>query len=194
MGMLLELMAEDLSAAETPRDRRILTQLKTLQRECQHLEDILNAFLQFARVGEVELVESDVNQLVRDFIEFYKAEAHDHGIEISPHLASDLPPVRADRALFRQMLLNLALNAQQAMPDGGIMELQTSVSDGCDSTGPHRQRHRHGRGDAGPAVRRLFLHARWEAAGSACRPFVKLSKRTRDASPVKASRDGEPGL
>jgi two-component system, NtrC family, sensor histidine kinase HydH len=130
MGMLLELMAEDLSAAETPRDRRILTQLKTLQRECQHLEDILNAFLQFARVGEVELVESDVNQLVRDFIEFYKAEAHDHGIEISPHLASDLPPVRADRSLFRQMLLNLALNAQQAMPDGGIMELQTSVSDG----------------------------------------------------------------
>src|SRR5579872_5196506 len=61
IGMLLELMAEDLAAPETPRDRRMLTQLKTLQRECQHLEDILNAFLQFARVGEADLVESDVN-------------------------------------------------------------------------------------------------------------------------------------
>jgi two-component system sensor histidine kinase HydH len=130
MGMLLELMAEDLETPETPRDRRILTQVKTLQRECRHLEEILNAFLQFARLGELELVVCDLNQLVRDFIEFYKAEASDHGIEISPHLASDLPYVRADRSLFRQMLLNLALNAQQAMPDGGIMELQTSVEKG----------------------------------------------------------------
>ncbi|HEV3302242.1 MAG TPA: ATP-binding protein [Planctomycetaceae bacterium] len=130
IGMLLELMAEDLEAPETPRDRRIFTQVKTLQRECRHLEEILNAFLQFARLGELELVACDLNQLVRDFIEFYKAEASDHGIEISPHLASDLPHVRADRSLFRQMLLNLALNAQQAMPDGGIMELQTSFEKG----------------------------------------------------------------
>jgi two-component system sensor histidine kinase HydH len=131
IGMLLELMAEDLVTPETPRDRRVLTQVKTLQRECRHLEEILNAFLQFARLGEIELVESDVNQLVRDFIEFYKPEAQEHGIEISPHLASDLPSVRADRSLYRQMLLNLALNAQQAMPGGGIMEFQTKLDDGC---------------------------------------------------------------
>ncbi len=194
MGMLLELMAEDLAAAETPRDRRILTQLKTLQRECQHLEDILNAFLQFARVGEVDLVESDVNQLVRDFIEFYKAQAHDHGIEISPHLASDLPPVRADRALFRQMLLNLALNAQQAMPDGGIMELQTSLSDGWIQLALIDNGIGMDRGDAGPAIPTSFSPRGWEGVASVCRPSVKSSKPTRDASPVKASRDGEPGL
>jgi signal transduction histidine kinase len=131
MGMLLELMAEDLETPENPRDRRVLTQVKRLQRECGHLEEILNAFLQFARLGELELVESDVNQLVRDFIEFFKPQARDHAIEISPHLASDLPPIRVDRSLFRQMLLNLALNAQQAMPGGGMMELQTSFADGC---------------------------------------------------------------
>ncbi len=131
MGMLLELMAEDFQTPATPRDRRVLTQVKTLQRECRHLEEILNAFLQFARLGEIELVESDVNQLVRDFVESYQPQARDQGVEISPHLASDLPPVRADRALFRQMLLNLALNAQQAMPEGGMMELQTKLDDGA---------------------------------------------------------------
>ena len=131
MGMLLELMAEDFQTPETPRDRRVLAQVKTLQRECRHLEAILNDFLQFARVGEIELVESDVNQLVRDFVESYKHQARDHGIEISPHLASDLPLIRADRSLFRQMLLNLALNAQQAMPEGGIMELQTQFDEGA---------------------------------------------------------------
>jgi len=130
IGMLLELMVEELAEAESPRDRRMLTKVQTVQRECRHLEDILNAFLQFARAGELELVDSDLNQLVREFIDFYQPQAHEHGIEISPHLESDLPIVRVDRSLFRQMLMNLALNAQQAMPNGGLLELQTAYSDG----------------------------------------------------------------
>jgi signal transduction histidine kinase len=130
IGMLLELMAEDLSAAESPRDRRLWTKLQTVQTECRHLEEILNAFLQFARAGELELVEADLNQLVREFIDFYQPDAREHRIEISPHLASDLPPVRIDRSLLRQVLLNLARNAQQAMPAGGLLELQTRFGDG----------------------------------------------------------------
>ena len=130
IGMLLELMSEDLADAASPRDRRLSNRLQTVQTECQRLEDILNAFLQFARVGEMSLAESDMNQLVREFIEFYKPDAVEHRIEISPHLASDLPAVQIDRSLFRQMLLNLARNAQQAMPAGGLIELQTRLVDG----------------------------------------------------------------
>lgn len=128
IGMILELMVEDLGEGETPRDRRLLTKVQTIQRECRHLQDILNAFLQFARVGELELVETDLNELVRDFIDFYQPQANEQGIEISPHLASDLLPVRVDRSLIRQILMNLALNAQEAMPDGGTLELQTHVN------------------------------------------------------------------
>jgi two-component system sensor histidine kinase HydH len=131
IGMLLELMSEDLADAASPRDRRLSNRLQTVQTECQRLENILNAFLQFARVGEMSLVESDLNQLVREFVDFYKPDALEHRIEISPHLASDLPPVCVDRSLFRQMLLNLARNAQQAMPGGGLIELQTRLVDGC---------------------------------------------------------------
>ena len=68
IGMNLELLAEDLQDGESPRDRRMLTKIQSVQRECRHLEEILNAFLQFARVGELELVESDLNQLVRDYL------------------------------------------------------------------------------------------------------------------------------
>jgi signal transduction histidine kinase len=128
--MNLELMAEDLEDAQTPRDRRLLNKVKLVQRECQHLEDILSAFLQFARAGELELVESDLNELVEEFIRFYRPEADQHGIEISPHLESDLPPVRIDQSLMRQVLMNLALNAQHAMPDGGLLELQTCGRNG----------------------------------------------------------------
>ena len=130
IGMNLELMAEDLEAAESPRDRRLLNKVKLVQRECQHLEDILSAFLQFAKAGELELVESDLNELVEEFIRFYRPQADEHGIEISPHLEADLPTVRIDQSLMRQVLMNLALNAQNAMPDGGLLELQTYVRDG----------------------------------------------------------------
>lgn len=130
IGMNLELMAEELEADQSPRDRRLQQKISTVQRECRHLEAILNAFLAFARVGEIEASTADLNELVGEFIEFYQPQADEHGIEISPHLDSDLPATRLDRALFRQVLMNLVLNAQQAMPEGGLLELQTSHRDG----------------------------------------------------------------
>ncbi|TXT21688.1 MAG: histidine kinase [Planctomycetota bacterium] len=125
MSMLLELLAEDLDGAEAQRERRMLTKIQTIQKECRHLEDILNAFLKFARVGELTLTPTDLNFVVTEFIDFFSAEAKEHRVEISPHLDSDLPRVSLDVSLMRQVLLNLALNAQQAMPNGGLLELQT---------------------------------------------------------------------
>lgn len=130
ISLNLELLAEDIDGDKAPRERRMLQKIQTVQRECRHLEEILDEFLRFARLGEIDPVECDLNQVVRDFIEFYQTEAVNAGVEISPHLAPDLPPVRLDRALFRQALLNLALNAQQAMPKGGLLELQTRGRDG----------------------------------------------------------------
>ncbi len=130
ISLNLELLGEDVSGGESPRDRRMLKKILAVQQECRRLEAILEDFLKFACVGELELAEGDLNQVVREFIEFYQPELAANGVEISPHLAPDLAGVRLDSALFRQVLLNLALNAQQAMPRGGIIELQTRFRDG----------------------------------------------------------------
>jgi signal transduction histidine kinase len=130
ISLNLELLAEDVSAGETPRDRRMLKKILALQQECRRLDAILEDFLKFARVGELELSDADLNQEVRNFLEFFQPEAAANGVEISPHLAPDLPAVRLDSTLFRQVLLNLALNAQQAMPRGGLIEMQTRLREG----------------------------------------------------------------
>ena len=130
INLNLELLAEEVAGGDSPRDRRMLKKILSVQRECRRLEVILEDFLKFARAGELELTEGDLNEVVRDFLESYQTEAEANGIEISPHLAPDLPAVRLDAALFRQVLLNLALNAQQAMPRGGLLELQSRVRDG----------------------------------------------------------------
>ncbi len=130
ISLNLELLEEDLRDDESPQSRRAQNKIHTVRRECRHLEEILNAFLQFARVGELETSPADLNDIVRDFIEFYQPQANDHGMEISPHLASNLPAVAVDSSLMRQVLMNLVLNAQQAMPEGGLLEFQTYEKDG----------------------------------------------------------------
>ncbi|MDQ3331200.1 MAG: ATP-binding protein [Planctomycetota bacterium] len=131
IGLNLELLAEDLEEPQTPREHRMLTKVRNVQRECEHLGEILEAFLQFAKAGEPELDVCDLKEVIRDFLEFYRPAAEAAGIDVSPHLAADLPTVRIDRHLLRQVLLNLAINAQHAMPNGGLLEIQASENDGC---------------------------------------------------------------
>lgn len=125
--MNLELLAEDLEEATDPKLGRMRRKLETMRRECTRLEGILNAFLQFARAGEMERTPTSLNRVVTEFIDFYRPEAQASGIEVSPHLAADLPDVALDETLIRQVLSNLIRNSQQAMPDGGQIEVQTSL-------------------------------------------------------------------
>ncbi len=131
ISLNLGLLLEELQTAESPRDRRMLNKVSTIQKECRHLQAILDAFLQFSRLGELKRHPVDLAELVNEFVRFYEAEAAEHGIDISPHLAADIPLVAGDRDLLRQVLMNLTRNAQQAMPDGGVLELQVYPQGSC---------------------------------------------------------------
>ncbi len=128
----MELLAEDFAAEpDPPLHRRALAKVKLVQRECQRLQDLLDDFLNFAKVRRLKLEPTDLNQQVRRLIGFFEPKAREAGIELVDYLASDLPMVLLDREVFHGALLNLVLNAQQAMPNGGQLVLQTfPVSDG----------------------------------------------------------------
>ncbi len=125
IGMNLELLAEELENDDSARAQRMLRRISSLQGECRNLEEILNAFLQFARAGELRLSEGNLNQIVSDYVNFLEPQANSMEVELRPHLDSDLPPVMIDRALIRQALVNLCRNAIEAMPDGGSIDLLT---------------------------------------------------------------------
>ena len=121
----LEILKEELADARTPRERRMEQRVRVIRAECEQLEQLLTHFLQFSRGLELSLEPLDLSEVVREFIPFQLPQALAQGVEISPHLASGLPLVMLDRAQFRRVLLNLTLNALQAMPAGGILEFQT---------------------------------------------------------------------
>ena len=125
IGMNLELLAEELENDESQRARRMIRRIANLQGECRNLEEILNAFLQFARAGELHLSDGSLNTIVSDYVDFLEPQANSMEVELRPHLDSDLPVVMLDKSLMRQALVNLCRNAIEAMPDGGSIDLLT---------------------------------------------------------------------
>ena len=121
----MELLAEDVEEIDMPQARRAQRRIGVVQRECRRLEELLNDFLNFARAHNLELQPADVNREIREIAEFFRPQAEESSIEIIEYLSSDLPTVLLDRRSFHRALLNLVLNAQQAMPKGGQLVLRT---------------------------------------------------------------------
>ncbi len=121
----MELLAEDFSEAPSPRDRRALAKIIRVQQECQRLEDLLNSFLNFAKPRQLKLEPTDLNAEVSLMLDFFRPKAAESRIELIRYLDPDLPTVLLDREQFQAALLNLVLNAQQAMPNGGQLVVRT---------------------------------------------------------------------
>lgn len=128
IGMNLELLAEELESDDSARARRMLKRISNLQGECRNLEDILNAFLQFARAGELNLEAASLNDVVSEYVGFLEPQADSLNVELRPHLDTNLPLVMLDRSLMRQALVNLGRNAMDAMPEGGSIDFLTHVT------------------------------------------------------------------
>ncbi|MCA1685684.1 MAG: two-component sensor histidine kinase [Planctomycetia bacterium] len=125
MSLNLDLLAEEFQNPETNRERRVVQKIDRLRRESQRLQDILENFLRFARVQELRLEPADLNVVVEELRDFFEPQAMTQGIVIRTQYEPDLPAMNLEVDLFRQALLNLFINARQAMPDGGELLLRT---------------------------------------------------------------------
>ena len=67
----------------------------------------------------------DLNEQISRITQFYHAQALSRDVEITEYLESDLPMVMLDPEYFHGALLNLAINAVQAMPEGGQLTFRT---------------------------------------------------------------------
>jgi len=128
LGLNLQLLAEDFAEPQTPRDRRIAERIARMKGECERLVDLANDFLRFARIKDLQRTPTDLSVVLDDLIDFFGPMAKKHNIEIKSYVPAGLPQVALDRALFHQGLLNLLLNAQQAMPEGGEITLQAAAT------------------------------------------------------------------
>lgn len=131
LSLNLQLLEEDYADPQTQKERRAAERVHRLKGECDRLLAISNDFLRFARVAELNLVATTLDEVVARMIDFLSPTARVRGIELTWYASGDLPSVRLDKELFEQALLNLMLNAEQAMPEGGTLTLIGRVEESC---------------------------------------------------------------
>ena len=140
LSLNLQLLAEDFEDPQNHRERRAHDRVTRLHGECQKLVDLANDFLRFARVHYLNRRPTPLDAVVTRMTDFLGPTARQRGIEINWYPAADLPHVDIDHDLFEQALLNLLLNAEQAMPDGGTLTLIGRVDDAPDEADPAPRR------------------------------------------------------
>lgn len=97
--------------------------------EVGRIDRLVSEFLKFARPPKLSKTPADVNDLVNSTIQLLEEQAAAASIEIKREIAADLPPIEIDSEQIMQVLLNLAINAIEAMPDGGTITFRTQRID-----------------------------------------------------------------
>lgn len=97
--------------------------LKRIGSEIQRINRIVRGLLDYARPGEFKIEETDVNDIVRNSLELVSAQKGFERIDIRVNL-NDVPSVYADSHQLQQVLINLFINAADAMPEGGILTVE----------------------------------------------------------------------
>ncbi len=97
--------------------------LATIIAQVERITKIMNQLLTFARRRPIERKPMDLKKTIADCLDIVQERLKQHRVEVETSYAEPLPLVHADPDQMSQVLLNLVLNAIQAMPEGGRLSL-----------------------------------------------------------------------
>jgi signal transduction histidine kinase len=118
MNVTLQLLQEDWPEGQgDDRAQRTGRRLQALRREVSRLEEILDDFLRYAGIRRLNLGNADLNRVLEEVTAFILPECARARVELSFFPDRNLPLMRLDERLVKQAVLNLLLNAIQAMEE-----------------------------------------------------------------------------
>jgi len=123
----LKLLAEDLARSDDETHKRWLRRIRNVQEETDRVRGILDDFLRFAGKYELNLAEVDLRRLIDELADFFGPQAESAGVVMRTSLPNGEVPCRADGNLIKQALLNLMINAVDAMGAGGELLIKLSA-------------------------------------------------------------------
>lgn len=115
---------------EVPRGSRGRDFLDVITGEVNRLNKLITEFLTFARPRSPELLLTQPNAVIRSVASLVAREAERSRLSLRINVDEKVPPILMDGEQIKQALLNLVINAMQATPPGGRIELVSSLSDG----------------------------------------------------------------
>lgn len=114
-----QLVGEEIGDSELPDDakHRLTRRVDALSREANRLRDILTDFLRFAGRLKLDPQPHDVRQIVEELADFFLPQAERHGVVQRVEIPAMPLVAKVDEGLLKQAILNLLINAVQAMAD-----------------------------------------------------------------------------
>jgi PAS domain S-box-containing protein len=100
--------------------------VQVLDKEIDRLDAVVKRFLDFSRPMDVRLEPTQLADLLKDVLETARPQLQKSGVQVAQLLPIDVPQVYVDRDLLKQAVLNLVLNALEAMPNGGQLRVVLS--------------------------------------------------------------------
>ena len=129
IALNIELLQEELQTGDQSSSEAVGT-VQNITREIDQLTDITEEYLQFARLPEPDKCAEDLNELIRQLLQFHSHELRHAGVDVTLDLDESLPTVEIDEGQLRQAILNLVRNAREAMVEGGTLTVATRQSSG----------------------------------------------------------------
>jgi signal transduction histidine kinase len=123
INILIHSLTENLPSENAHRE-----DLKVIEEEIHRINEIVDQFLRFAKPAPPLLEKADVLSFFEETLQLLRPQIEKHQIIVQKEFQI-LPPILMDREQMKQVILNLLLNAVQAMPEGGNLTLRGQVSE-----------------------------------------------------------------
>jgi len=123
MRLWLENLKESLPSQT---DESAMQAVNVLDSEIDRLDAVVKRFLDFSRPMDVRLEPTQLADLLQEVLEVARPQLEKSNVQVAQLLPIDVPEIFGDRALLKQAILNLVLNAVDAMPNGGQLQLTLS--------------------------------------------------------------------
>lgn len=135
MTIHLELLKQKVAAVHDPvvvpagarsgpsRHVDLTKHVNIIASEIKRLDEVVAGFLKFARPEELRLQPIALGNVIHDIVTTITPEAHRRRVAVRDECPPALPDINADQGMLTQAVLNLAINALQAMPDGGTLRI-----------------------------------------------------------------------
>jgi signal transduction histidine kinase len=115
----MRLWLENLKASLPEGENMPQQAVRVLDNEIDRLDTVVKRFLDFTRPPAMHQEETSLKDLLEDVLAVEKPRMDRANVKVEAHFVNDVPPVLVDRQLLKQALMNLLLNAVEAMPGGG---------------------------------------------------------------------------
>ncbi len=111
---------------ELKNNQKLTKYLDTVEKSAARAAELTKQLLGFARGGKTTVMSVDFNRICKETVELTR-KMIEKNVEVSLDLYPGLPAVEGDESQLSQVMMNLAINARDAMPNGGRLKISTSV-------------------------------------------------------------------